>query len=194
MPEQKEPYRVLVVSSSAKYSKLLGECLPGPQYFPIDCVATAGEAKRRLISTHYSIIIINSPLEDDFGSRLALDISAQYTAGILLLVKAELFEQTAYGVEDSGVVTLPKPTSRQMVYSAVKMLTAVQAKIQKIQRETVGLKSRMEEIRLVNRAKWVLIDRLKMTEPEAHRYIEKQAMDRCVKKSQVAQSILRTYE
>ena len=76
---------------------------------------------------------------------------------------------------------MPKPTSRQMVYSAVKMLTAVQSKIRAMERETVNLKSRMEEIRLVNRAKWILIDRLKMTEPEAHRYIEKQAMDRCVR-------------
>nr|WP_317412472.1 ANTAR domain-containing protein [uncultured Solibaculum sp.] len=194
MPERKEPHRVLIVSSSSKYSKLLSECLPGAQYYPVDCIATAGEAKRRLISSHYSIIIINAPLDDDFGAGLALDIMTQYPCGILLLVKSELFEQTCYQVEDSGIVTLPKPTSRQMVYSAVKMLTAVQSRIQAMERETVSLKSRMEEIRLVSRAKLVLIDRLKMTEPEAHRYIEKQAMDRCVKKSQVAQSILHTYE
>ncbi len=194
MPERREPYRVLVVSSSTKFAKMLGECLPGAQYHPIDCIATAGETKRRLINTHYSIVLINAPLEDDFGVQLALDITAQYSCGILLLVKAEQFDQTAYKVEDYGVVTLPKPTSRQTVYSAVKMLTAVQSKIRAMERETVNLKSRMEEIRLVNRAKWILIDRLKMTEPEAHRYIEKQAMDRCVRKSQVAQSILRTYE
>ena len=51
----------------------------------------------------------------------------------------------------------------------------------------------MEEIRLVNRAKWVLIDQLRMTEQEAHRYIEKQAMDRCVTRRAVAESILATY-
>ena len=51
----------------------------------------------------------------------------------------------------------------------------------------------MEEIRLVNRAKWLLIGELKMDEPSAHRYIEKQAMDRCVSKGEVARGILRTY-
>ena len=51
----------------------------------------------------------------------------------------------------------------------------------------------MAEIRLVNRAKWVLINELKMDEPQAHRYIEKQAMDRCVSKKAVAEEIVKTY-
>ena len=52
----------------------------------------------------------------------------------------------------------------------------------------------MEEIRLVSHAKWVLIDQLKMSEPEAHRYIEKLAMDRCVTRRAVAQDILSIYK
>ena len=51
----------------------------------------------------------------------------------------------------------------------------------------------MQEIRLVNRAKWILIGSLKMTEGEAHRYIEKQAMDRCVPRREIAEEIIRTY-
>ena len=45
----------------------------------------------------------------------------------------------------------------------------------------------------VNRAKWLLISSLGMSEPEAHRYIEKQAMDRCVPKGVIADEIIRTY-
>ena len=52
---------------------------------------------------------------------------------------------------------------------------------------------KMEEIRIVNRAKWLLINELKMDEPGAHRYIEKQAMDRCVTRREVAEEIIRTY-
>ena len=51
----------------------------------------------------------------------------------------------------------------------------------------------MAEIRIVNRAKWLLISELKMKEPEAHRYIEKQSMDRCVSKRIVAEEIIKTY-
>ena len=52
----------------------------------------------------------------------------------------------------------------------------------------------MEEIRLVNRAKWRLIEVLKMTEAQAHRYIEKQAMDRCVNRRTIASEILAAYK
>jgi AmiR/NasT family two-component response regulator len=58
----------------------------------------------------------------------------------------------------------------------------------------VQLQLKIEEIRLVNRAKAILIQYLKMTEQEAHKYIEKQAMDLRITKREVATSILNTYE
>ena len=57
-----------------------------------------------------------------------------------------------------------------------------------------SLESKMREIRLVNRAKLLLVERLSMTEEEAHHFIEKQAMDSCVKKSEIAENIIKTYE
>ncbi|MBR6822515.1 MAG: ANTAR domain-containing protein, partial [Clostridia bacterium] len=42
-------------------------------------------------------------------------------------------------------------------------------------------------------AKWILISEMGMEEPQAHRYIEKQAMDRGVPRLEVAEEIIRTY-
>ena len=66
-------------------------------------------------------------------------------------------------------------------------------KIRKTEIRTLSFEEKMNEIRLVNRAKWLLISHLQMTEPDAHRYIEKQAMDRCISKKTVAEEIIRTY-
>ena len=52
----------------------------------------------------------------------------------------------------------------------------------------------MEDIRLVDRAKCILISQMDMREEEAHRYLEKQAMDRRTTKRAVAEGILKTYE
>ena len=52
----------------------------------------------------------------------------------------------------------------------------------------------MQEAHIINRAKRLLIDRLKMSEAQAHRYIEKTAMDSCVKKREIAENIIRIYE
>lgn len=47
------------------------------------------------------------------------------------------------------------------------------------------------EVRLVNRAKAGLMEKRGMTEAEAHRFILKTAMDRCIKKAAVAEQILK---
>ena len=63
-----------------------------------------------------------------------------------------------------------------------------------MEQKTASIEEKMEEIRIVNRAKWLLIEELKMSEKEAHRYIEKQAMDRCVTRRVIAEKILSTYK
>ena len=51
----------------------------------------------------------------------------------------------------------------------------------------------MEEIRIIKRAKWLLISEKNMDDQKAHRYIEKQAMDRCLSKREIAEEIIRAY-
>ena len=65
--------------------------------------------------------------------------------------------------------------------------------LEKVRKKALSIEEKMEEIRIVNRAKWLLIGELKMDEQGAHRYIEKQAMDRCISKRIVAEEIIKTY-
>ena len=75
----------------------------------------------------------------------------------------------------------------------MKVAIAVQYKVQILSSQTVKLKVKMEEIRLINRAKMLLMQCLKMTEQEAHRYLEKEAMDRGMKRMAVAEEVIKTY-
>ena len=56
------------------------------------------------------------------------------------------------------------------------------------------LLQKIEDIKMIDRAKCILIQYLNMTESEAHRYIEKQAMDMRTTRKTIAEGILRTYE
>ena len=60
--------------------------------------------------------------------------------------------------------------------------------------ENRRLREKIEELRIVERAKCVLIEHLSFSEEQAHRYIEKQAMDRRMTRRSVAEGILNTYE
>lgn len=194
MPAKKEMCSMLVVSKSMKMTELLRETMPMVHYQKLTAVKTAGEAKRLLLSVDYDIVVINTPLEDDYGIISAIDISRQYDCGILLLVKAEMYEQVSFKAEDYGIFTLSKPLTKQSLYSAVRLLCAMRIKIRQMSEETKRVKKQLNDIKLIDRAKWLLVDKFKMSEPEAHYYIEKQAMDRCIKKAEAAENILRSYE
>lgn len=194
MPARKEPQKVLVLSKSTQMADLLIESLPSEQYIPITHVSTTDEAKRKLFDDYYDLIIINTPLIDDFGIQSAIDFASDSTVGILMFVKEDLYQQVCLKVEDYGIVTLAKPTTRQVIYSTLKMLSAMHCRLQVMERETVKLKTQIDEMKTITRAKLILMDQLQMSESKAHRYIEKQAMDRCVKKVEIAHNIIRTYE
>ena len=193
MSTVKPTRRLLVVTQNDKVYDYIIQLLSANEFSPILRANSAGEAKRMLVSSAVDIVIINTPLPDDFGVELAIDIS-DAPMGVLLLVKNELFEQVSYRVEDSGVLTLGKPSSRQAVFAAIKLLAAMSTKLEKMEKKNHTLMEKMADIRTVNRAKWLLIENVKMTEKDAHYYIEKQAMDMRLSRKEVAQNIIRTYD
>ena len=73
-------------------------------------------------------------------------------------------------------------------------MQATRARMMNVMKEYSKLQTKIEETRLINRAKCILIQYLKLTEPQAHKYIEKQAMNQRISKLEVAKNILKTYE
>ena len=193
MATEKRKYRVLVADSGDKIYEYISQSLPRGDYDPIVKAGDAGEVRRMMLDTPADIVIINTPLRDEFGTELAIDL-AEGTAGVLLLVKNELYDQVCYKAEDIGVLTLGKPTSRQGFYSAVKLLTAMTARLSRLEKVNHTLQEKMADIRVVNRAKWLLIEHHHMKEQDAHYFIEKQAMDTRLSRREVAENIIRSYD
>ena len=186
-------YSVLVVSAAEKMNIALSDCLPESHYQPVRVVKSVSAGKRAVSEKSYDFVIINAPLPDDDGTRFAIDIGNSRGTAVLLLVRAELYEGTCGRAGEYGVFTLAKPFSRQMLSLALDWMASMRERLRGLEKKTQSFEEKMEEIRLVNRAKWLLISELKMDEPQAHRYIEKQAMDRCIARKEVAEEIVRTY-
>ena len=187
-------YSVLLVSSSPKFNESMLALLPESRFYPVTAVSDVSSARRRLLESKYDIVIINAPLPDDFGTRLALYICENSGAGVLLLVMAEHYPDINGRVSPFGVLVLPKPASSQTVSQSLQLLCGTRERLRRMEQKTASIEEKMEEIRIINRAKLLLMEQLKMTEKEAHRFIEKQAMDRCVTRITIAQSILSTYK
>ena len=187
-------YSVLIVSSSPKFATSILPLLSEDEFGPIETVSNCGEAKRRLISKDYDIILINTPLTDEFDTKFALNIVADSKRGVLMFIKNDLYDEVTDRVIDYGIFTLSKPTSQPVVHQILKNMYAMQERFRSMQNKVVSLEEKMTEIRTVNHAKWILIQNMKLTEGEAHRIIEKQAMDTRRSKYEIAQGIIKTYE
>lgn len=188
-----EYYRVLIVSSSQSFTDILSRMLLELGEYEITEVTSVAAARRKLLEGTYDHIIINSPLSDDFGTRFAIDAAGHPGTVVLVMVKSELYEGIKAKLTPQGVFTLIRPTPVQTLHQALNWMAAARERLRRTEKKTASIEDKMEEIRLVNRAKWLLIESLKMTEAEAHRHIEKQAMDRCVSKREIALGIIKTY-
>jgi len=186
-------YSVLVVSAAEKLNTALFSMLPEAHFGPVRTAGSVSAAKRMWGERSYDFVIINSPLPDDVGTRFAVDAALSPGTVTLLLLRAEIRDDIQEKMAEHGVFTLPKPLTRQTLSLALDWMAVVRERLRGLEKKTLSVEEKMAEIRVVNRAKWLLISELNMEEPQAHRYIEKQAMDRCVPRRTVAEEVIRTY-
>ncbi|MCI9048429.1 MAG: ANTAR domain-containing protein [Hungatella sp.] len=186
-------YSILIVSATDKFTSAFADLLLETRYSPIHTAASVSAAKRILAEKTFDFVIINAPLPDDIGTRFAIDTCTSKQSAVLLLVKNDIHADIHDKVVEYGVFTLPKPTSKPTLIHALRWMESSRERLRQFEQKSLSIKEKMAEIRLVNKAKWILISELKMNEPDAHRYIEKQAMDRCVTKQTIAEEIIKTY-
>ena len=193
MSLKEQVYSVLVVSVSENLNLALPEIFSVPVFSPVQFVSNISAAKRAIAERDFDMVIVNSPLPDDTGIRYAIDTVSGRQTVVLFLAREDSYARSFDQLAEHGVFLIRKPVSKTALELASGWLISARERIRKTERKTLSIEEKMNEIRLVNRAKWLLISELKMTEPDAHRYIEKQAMDRCVPKKQIAEEIIGTY-
>ena len=186
-------YTCIVASKSEKTVDSLSSILSQNGFSKILVADSASRIRSIVTEREVDMIIVNSPLTDDFGINLAVDM-AEKNLGVVLLVKRDMVDQVSYKVEPYGAIALGKPLIKAEFIQSVRVITAMLQKIKRLDRQRKTLEIHMKEIKLINRAKCLLIEQLAMTEEEAHRYIEKTAMDTSCRRVKVAEDIISTYE
>lgn len=181
-------HSVLIVSASEQFVVLAKKSLVG--FITIDVKKSVAPARRCLLEKSYDLVVINMPLPDETGETFALDCADRGNASVMLVVPQDVCEDVLERVTDRGIFVLPKPAPRGRLDKAIRFLVATQNRMHKLEKKTLSVEEKMEEIRLVSKAKLILVEKKHMTEDEAHRYIGKEAMDHGVSRKKIAESIL----
>ncbi|MBN7772815.1 ANTAR domain-containing response regulator [Clostridium aminobutyricum] len=186
--------KLLLVTKNGKSTDALMEYMNQIEEYTAEAVYSAKEAQTKLLEGLFDLVIINSPLEEEVGDNLAICAVNHSSAGVIVLLKNEDIERVAEKMEQYGIIIVNKPVVKAMLSQAIKFAQLAKNRITTLQEENLKLQSKIDEMKLVNRAKWVLVQYLSMSEEQAHKYIEHQAMNRRVSKKKIAEKILKTYD
>lgn len=187
-------YSLLIVSSNTKFNSGLSDLLEVNRFWPVIYVKSIGDARRLFFDKSFDLVLINAPLPDDFGENLASDICNKSEAGVVLLTSSDLYNDVYFKISESGVIVVEKPITKDHLKKTLNLACATKERMNRLIKKQVTVEEKIEEMRLVNKAKWKLIEHAHMTEAEAHRFIEKKSMDERMSKSEIAKKILRQLE
>jgi len=181
-------HSILIVSSSDRFALLVKKSLKN--YITIDIAKSSSFARRYILEKDYSLVVIDSPLPDETGEDLALDITERRDASVMLIAPEEISGFVMENAADHGILVIRKPAPAGQIDKAIRFLSAVQNKIARLKQKTRKAEEKLEDSRAVNRAKLLLVEKKGFTEESAHKFIGKQAMNRRVSRKRIAQRII----
>ena len=186
--------RALLVSSSEAQTQRISALLTRARIVPFNHAAGARQALEQFDAGGIDGVLIAEPVAGSSGQELALQLKKRHCMAVLLLAAPEHADAAAALLEQSGVLVLPIDAPESLIVQTIRLLTAVRIQLEQMQHKTEKLEAKVADIRIINRAKLLLVQHLQMTETEAHKYIEKQAMNTSKPRRTIAENIIRTYE
>ena len=115
-------------------------------------------------------------------------------AAVVLLVKPEVAALIADTATEAGVLIVTKPVNQLLFEQTLKVGIACRNRLLIYKEQTAKLQTRYEELKVIDRAKCLLIEHMRITEEEAHRVLEKEAMDSRMSRFRVAKKVLERFE
>lgn len=137
----------------------------------------------------YGLLIILSSLKDERSLR-AFRFSVKHPTSSMILITDEdekADDRLKEPFLELGVVIISSPVDKTMLTASLKAADSAHIRLCRLNRKR-------EEEKLISRSKLILMRTLSLTEDEAHKYIEKEAMSSGLTKAEVAYEIIRTYD
>lgn len=103
--------RALIVSAGASSNEYIAARLTEMGYSRPVIIPSGAEARRRMTESDFELIVVNSPLPDEFGHEVCINAVEKTDAGVVFLVKAAQAEQLLGPLSEQGVLLLSKPFS-----------------------------------------------------------------------------------
>ena len=141
----------------------------------------------------YDAVVVSVPLRSEFGLDYVARTAKKTENPVIVLARADIAEDVQRRIRFTGAFVLPKPFSKSNLVQTLRMAAIAKDNINRLEREKSELQGKLDDSRIISRAKCCLIQYLNMTEEQAHKHIQKMAMDTRRTQREAAEDVLRTY-
>jgi response regulator NasT len=189
MTDQTTQRRVVVAEDESLIRMDIVETLRDKGF---DIVGEAGDGNKAVelaFALKPDLIVMDIKMPDLDGLSAAEKI-AELKIPVVLLTAFSQQELVTRAAEVGAMAFLVKPFSPQDLLPAIEIALSRHAQLIALEAEIQDLGERLETRKLVERAKAVLSERMKLTEPEAFRWIQKASMDRRLSMADVSRTVL----
>ena len=181
-------HSALIVSASDQFDTIAKKSLT--RFITIETRKSGALARRATLERDYDLVIINGPLPDENGIELSLDIAERNNGNVLLVIPQDNYEDILDQVTDQCVLVITKPSPKGRLDKAIRLMVAIRNKQYVLENKLASVQEKLEEQRVVNKAKLLLIEKKHMSEDDAHKYIGKLAMNNGVSRKYAAERLL----
>jgi AmiR/NasT family two-component response regulator len=184
-----EALRVVVAEDEALIRMDVVATLQEAGYEVVGEAADGEEAVRLAVELMPDLMIMDIKMPKLDGISAAEKISEHKIPVVLLTAfsQADLVKRAA----DAGAMAyVTKPFKPSDLLPAIQIALSRAEELFALETEIADLSERLETRKLMDRAKGLLQSKMKLSEPEAFRWIQKASMDRRLSMSQVAKAVL----
>jgi response regulator NasT len=153
--------------------------------------ADGGELVEQVARTHPDLVLtdLNMPVVD--GLQAADSIGATFATPVVVMSRSHTAATSRRLLAHTSVFGyLVKPFAAGMLDGILRFSIGLLRRFSTLQDQVNTLQRTLEDRKLVERAKGVLMKSLNLREPEAHRKLQKLASSRNLKLPELAESIL----
>ncbi|HHV96892.1 MAG TPA: ANTAR domain-containing protein [Clostridiaceae bacterium] len=156
----------------------------------VDQATNGTSAIRRILTLRPNLIIMDSNLQGMSGMEIA-EVVQQNDIGPVIIVRAvgegDIWLNSNNSID---IVFLQRPITKSALLQTVQLSIVNYQKTIKLKEEIRALKEKLEERKIVEKAKGILMKKYGITENEAHRKLQKQSMDKGIPLKEIAKAII----
>ena len=159
--------------------------------FTVVAEAADGEAAIELTREHRpDLVVMDITMPKMDGLTAAEEINKERLAPVVMLTAFAQPEFVARAIEAGAIAYVVKPFTPERLLPQIEVALSRHQELLAVEAEVTDAVERLESRKILDRAKGLLQEKMKLSEPEAFRWIQKASMDRRLTMTEVSQAVI----